>query len=196
MLVTYVIIYFPDWGFCRICGLSSKTLSDITPKIGDKLLLYSRKLNKFLKLLTLSIAIATITSINLGLAELPAKTSEKADLIVLEANAHKVISSQIDAFRKLDINTAYAFASPFIKSKFTNAENFGEMVRSGYPMIWAPNDYKFLDFNAFNGFLIQRVLFVDSQERIFVFDYELKKYSPDRWLINGVFPVQSSISGA
>jgi len=157
---------------------------------------YNRKLNKLLKLLTLSVAIVAITSINLGLAELPTKTSEKADLITLEAKAHKVISSQIGAFQKLDINTAYAFASPFIKSKFANAEIFGKMVRSGYPMIWAPKDYKFLDFNLFNGSLIQRVLFVDSQERIFVFDYELKKYSPDKWLINGVFPVQSSISGA
>ncbi len=148
-----------------------------------------------MKLLALSVAIFAITSVNLGLAGVPTKKSEKASLIFLEAKAHKVISSQIDAFQKLDINTAYAFASPFIKSKFSNAEIFGEMVRSGYPMIWAPKDYKFLDFNFFNGALIQRVLFVDLQERIFVFDYELKKYSPGRWLINGVFSVQSSISG-
>ena len=115
---------------------------------------------------------------------------------VLKSQAHLIISSQISAFGKSDIDKAYSFASPFIKSKFNTAENFGEMVRFGYPMIWAPKEYKFLEFNLFNDNLIQRVLFIDAQERIFMFDYELKKYDSGDWLINGVFPVQSSSSGA
>ena len=114
----------------------------------------------------------------------------------LKVKAHDIISSQIEAFRKSDINTAYTFASPFIKSKFSNAEKFGKMVQTGYPMIWSPKNYKFLDFDVFNGALIQRVLFIDLQERIFVFDYEIRKYNANTWLINGVYPVKSSISGA
>ncbi len=162
----------------------------------DEFVRQKRKLNKKWKFLALLVPIFSITLASLAPAEVSTKTADQVELITLELKAHRVISSQIEAFQKLDIKTAYTFASPFIKSKFTNAEIFGEMVRSGYPMIWAPKDYKFLDFDFFNGSLIQRVLFVDSQERIFVFDYELKKYPPDRWLINGVFPVQSSISGA
>ena len=115
---------------------------------------------------------------------------------LLEVKAHDIISSQIEAFRKSDINTAYTFASPFIKSKFSNAEKFGEMVQTGYPMIWSPKNYEFLDFDVFNGALIQRVLFIDLQERIFIFDYEIREYKPNIWLINGVYPVKSSTSGA
>ena len=133
---------------------------------------------------------------NLALAETTTTLVEQNEKEILEAKAHEIISSQIDAFQKSDITTAYSFASPVIKSKFASAKIFGRMVESGYPMIWSPKEYKFLEFNFFNGSLIQRVLFVDSQNRIFMFDYELKQYQPDNWLINGVFLVQSAMSGA
>ena len=122
------------------------------------------------------------------------KSSQNTDMVILKKTAQNVISSQIDAFRNLDVNTAYSFASPFIRSKFSNAKVFGEMVATGYPMIWAPKKYKFLEFNLFNGALIQRVLFIDSMEKIFIFDYEIREYNSNTWLINGVFPVKSSVS--
>ena len=88
----------------------------------------------------------------------------------LEKKAQLVISSQINAFQNFDTNKAYSFASPFIKSKFTNADKFGLMVKSAYPMIWEPKEFKFLEFTLFNESLIQRVLFIDKNERIFMFD--------------------------
>ena len=124
------------------------------------------------------------------------ETPKEKELINLEAKAHKIISSQIDAFRKSDIDEAYNFASPFIKSRFANAEIFGQMVKNGYPMIWSAKDYKFLEFTFFNGALVQRVLFMDSKDRIFVFDYELRQYGSETWLINGVFKVNSAGTGA
>ena len=59
---------------------------------------------------------------------------------------------------------------------FKNADIFGSMVKSSYPMIWAPKEFKFLEFTFFNESLIQRVLFIDINERIFTFDYEIKNY--------------------
>ena len=114
----------------------------------------------------------------------------------LENKAQLIISSQINAFQNFDINKAYSFASPFIKSKFTSADIFGSMVKSAYPMIWEPKEFKFLEFTLFNESLIQRVLFIDKNERIFMFDYEIKNYGQDRWLINGVYQVKKSSSGA
>ncbi len=153
---------------------------------------YAMKSLKYLvSLLLLIISTSTVSGPLLGEQ---AKSLEKTDTIILEQKAQKIISSQIDAFRKLDVKTAYKFASPFIKSKFANPDVFGEMVASGYPMIWSPKEYKFLEFNLFNGALIQRVLFVDSMEKIFMFDYEIKEYGSNTWLINGVFPVNSSTS--
>ena len=79
---------------------------------------------------------------------------------------------------------------------FKNADIFGSMVKSSYPMIWAPKEFKFLEFTFFNESLIQRVLFIDKNERIFTFDYEIKIYGKDNWLINGVYQVKKSQSGA
>lgn len=114
----------------------------------------------------------------------------------LENKAQLIISSQINAFQNFDTNTAYSFASPFIQSKFTNHDIFGSMVKSAYPMIWEPKEFKFLEFTFFNESLIQRVLFIDKKERIFMFDYEIKNYGQDKWLINGVYQVKKSLSGA
>ena len=114
----------------------------------------------------------------------------------LENKAQLIISSQINAFQNFDINKAYSFASPFIQSKFTSADIFGSMVKSAYPMIWGPKEFKFLEFTLFNESLIQRVLFIDKNERIFMFDYEIKNYGQDGWLINGVYQVKKSLSGA
>ena len=114
----------------------------------------------------------------------------------LEHKAQLIISSQINAFQSFDTNKAYSFASPFIQSKFNNADKFGSMVKSAYPMIWEPKEFKFLEFTLFNGSLIQRVLFIDKNDRIFMFDYEIKNYGQDMWLINGVYQVKKSLSGA
>ncbi len=114
----------------------------------------------------------------------------------LEKKVQLIISSQINAFQNFDINKAYSFASPFIKSKFTNADKFGSMVKSAYPMIWEPKEFKFLEFTLFNESLIQRVLFIDKNERIFIFDYEIKNYGQYGWLINGVYQVKKTSSGA
>ena len=122
--------------------------------------------------------------------------SEITENLLLEDTAQFIISTQIDAFKNSNVNKAYSFASPFIKSKFANAKIFGTMVKSSYPMIWAPIDYKFLEFTYFNESLIQRVLFIDENESMFIFDYELKNYGDDKWLINGVYQVKKSSSGA
>ena len=108
----------------------------------------------------------------------------------LENKAQLIISSQISAFLNYDTKEAYSFASPVIKSMFKNADIFGSMVKSSYPMIWAPKEFKFLEFTFYNESLIQRVLFVDKNERIFTFDYEIKNYGEDKWLINGVYQVK------
>ena len=113
----------------------------------------------------------------------------------LENKAQLIISSQISAFLNYDTKEAYSFASPVIKSMFKNADIFGSMVKSSYPMIWAPKEFKFLEFTFYNESLIQRVLFIDKNEKIFMFDYEIKNYGEDNWLINGVYQVKKSQSG-
>ena len=149
--------------------------------------------NSLKKLFSISIIIFSVLFLALSTEKNYADTKNISDL---ENRAQFIISSQINAFQNFDINKAYSFASPFIKSKFTNANIFGSMVKSAYPMIWEPKEFKFLDFTFFNESLIQRVLFIDKNRKIFMFDYEIKNYGQERWLINGVYQVKKSTSGA
>ncbi len=149
--------------------------------------------NSLKKLFSISIIIFSVLFLALSTEKNYADTKNISDL---ENRAQFIISSQINAFQNFDIKKAYSFASPFIKSKFTNANIFGSMVKSAYPMIWEPKEFKFLDFTLFNESLIQRVLFIDKNRQIFMFDYEIKNYGQDRWLINGVYQVKKSTSGA
>ena len=57
----------------------------------------------------------------------------------------KTIEDQIAAFKLDDFETAFGFATPFLKERFGSAENFGKMVRNGYPMVWRPSKVIFLE---------------------------------------------------
>ena len=72
---------------------------------------------------------------------------------------HHTISSQIDAFKKNDVEKAYTFAAPNIQAQFPNPETFGLMVRNGYPIIWKPKSFKFVKFKNLGDKCIQRDLF-------------------------------------
>lgn len=96
-----------------------------------------------------------------------------------------VISNQIEAFQAGDLDAAYDFASPDIQSLFGSAERFGAMVRDGYPMVWRPSDFRFLEVTEARGAHWQRVLFTDVQGVFHEFEYQMLLIE-GRWRINGV----------
>ena len=55
-----------------------------------------------------------------------------------DAPIQGVIQSQIDAFQADDFARAFSFASPTIQGMFGTPENFGLMVKEGYPMVYRP----------------------------------------------------------
>jgi hypothetical protein len=83
------------------------------------------------------------------------------------------IRSQIDAFLADDFATAFTFASPTIKGVFGNPENFGAMVRQGYPMVYRPSDVKMLERREVGGAMVQRVLVTDAAGKSHVLDYQM-----------------------
>ena len=95
------------------------------------------------------------------------------------------INQQIEAFQSDDFDRAFEFASPTIQQIFRTAENFGQMVRQGYPMVWRPAKLRFLELRRSSGSLWQRVQVVDQQGQVHVLDYQMIK-GPDGWLINAV----------
>ncbi|MEY4698141.1 MAG: hypothetical protein RIT14_2569, partial [Pseudomonadota bacterium] len=80
---------------------------------------------------------------------------------------------------------AFAFASPSIKSIFMTAENFGTMVRDGYPMVDNPGEVRMLEQREIAGNLWQKVLITDPAGNSHVLDYQMVK-TAEGWQINGV----------
>ena len=113
------------------------------------------------------------------------------DIKDFQKDVKVVISDQIRAFEAEDFDRAYSHASKAIKKIFPNSTVFGNMVMSSYPMIWSPKNYKFLDFLERDGVFVQRVLFMDQDNKIYIFDYAME-FSEEEWFINGVYPVNSS----
>ncbi|WP_170784773.1 DUF4864 domain-containing protein [Ruegeria lacuscaerulensis] len=115
-------------------------------------------------------------SLSAGLA-----TGAFAQSTEIEAN----IAAQIQAFKADDFATAFTFASPNIQSIFRTPENFGNMVRNGYPMVWRPSDIRFLELREIAGALWQKVLIVDGAGQTHILDYQMIQLEND-WKINGV----------
>ena len=96
------------------------------------------------------------------------------------------IQSQIDAFLDDDVARAFTFASPGIQNIFRTPENFGRMVREGYPMVWRPESLRFLDLREVDGALWQKVLIEDAQGATHLLDYRMEPDEEGRWRIDGV----------
>ncbi len=96
-----------------------------------------------------------------------------------------VIQSQIDAFLMDDFASAFSYASPSIRGIFETPDNFGAMVREGYPMVWRPSEVTFGELREIGGRLWQRVVVEDAQGRVHALDYQMIQ-TDGGWKINGV----------
>ena len=99
-----------------------------------------------------------------------------------------VIDAQIEAFRADDMDRAFSYASPSIRTLFGTPQNFGAMVRQGYPMVWRPADVRYLGLRDVDGLLWQRVRFTDMGGDVHLFDYNMIQ-TENGWKINAVHPV-------
>ncbi|WP_127115481.1 DUF4864 domain-containing protein [Shimia sediminis] len=114
---------------------------------------------------------------------------------VAEGGIEAVISDQIAAFQAGDAGAAYAIASPTIQRLFGGPETFTEMVQRGYPMVWRPEELRFLDQREIAGNIWQRVLIRDQQGALHVLDYQMVRVD-GAWRINGVQILAAPSTGA
>ncbi len=114
--------------------------------------------------------------LGLGLA-LPASAQEDP--------IQDVIESQIEALRADDFDRAFSFASPTIKGMFGTPENFGLMVKDGYPMVYRPSEVDMQELREIAGNLWQRVRVVDQAGKTWFLDYMMIE-TPEGWQINAV----------
>ena len=112
-----------------------------------------------------------------------------------EQKIEEVISAQIEAFKKNDVDTAFSFASPRIQQLFGTSENFGRMVQNGYPMVWKPSGLAFLRQKIEGNLVYQEMRFIDQFGIEHSLVYEMLQVSGN-WKINGVFKLRSNDVGA
>lgn len=96
-----------------------------------------------------------------------------------------VIGSQLDAFKVDDFEGAFEFAAPNIRGIFRTPENFGVMVRRGYPMVWRPEEVEFLDLREEPGRYVQTVRIEDAAGAEHFLAYSMIE-TADGWKIAGV----------
>lgn len=102
-----------------------------------------------------------------------------------ENTIEDVITSQLQAFNDRNVAEAWQHASPMIKGMFGNADNFGMMVRNGYPMVWDNSDVRFLDREDMGRVMRQEVQIQGPDGLFYILDYQMIE-TPDGWQINGV----------
>ncbi len=115
--------------------------------------------------------------------------------VAQEAPIRSTIEAQLDAIQRDDFAAAFTFASPTIKRVFGTPENFGRMVREGYPMVYRPGAVKMLDLREVAGGLWQRVMITDTGGRTHMLDYQMVE-TEGGWQINAVQLLKAEGAGA
>ena len=109
----------------------------------------------------------------------PAAAAEPEDSI------QAVIADQLDAFQRSDLDQAFTHAAPGIQGIFKTPERFGEMVRSGYPMVWRPAHWEWRELVETGSGPVQVVLFQDQSGQLHEAGY-LMQLVDGVWRIAGV----------
>lgn len=107
-----------------------------------------------------------------------------------DADIRSVITSQIEAFKADDFDTAFTFAAPSIQNMFRTPQNFGRMVSQGYPMVWRPAEVDYLDLRRENGGIFQDVEITDSDGARHLLEYRMTE-TDGVWKISGVRILQA-----
>lgn len=102
-----------------------------------------------------------------------------------EAPIQETIQSQIQALQADDFAGAFSYASPTIKGMFGTPENFGAMVKQGYPMVYRPAEVQMMDLREVAGNLWQRVRITDQAGAGWYLDYMMVE-TAEGWQINAV----------
>ena len=91
-----------------------------------------------------------------------------------KADIQSTISDQFRAFASDNFIEAFTHASPGIKDIFGTVENFSNMVKKGYPMVWRYNNFEFLNLEETPQGYSQIVRITDQNDKLFLLKYFMK----------------------
>ena len=108
-----------------------------------------------------------------------------------KADIQSTISDQLRAFASDNFIEAFTHASPGIKDIFGTVENFSNMVKKGYPMVWRYNNFEFLILEETPQGYSQIVRITDQNDKLFLLKYFMKNVA-GIWKISGVSVIETS----
>ena len=95
-----------------------------------------------------------------------------------------IIESQIKAFQNKNAELAYSFASPMIKLRFNNPQEFMSMVKSFYEPVYNPKQYYFINSKYFEGSIYHQLQIISQSNMSYLATYSLIR-DENEWKISG-----------
>ena len=108
-----------------------------------------------------------------------------------EKNVRAVVQAQLEAFAADNARQAFALAAPGLQTQIGTPENFMAMVRSSYPVVYAPASVVFLKPESQDADVIQRVQMTDSRGKPWLAIYSMQRQKDKSWRISGCVVVES-----
>jgi hypothetical protein len=96
-----------------------------------------------------------------------------------------VVQEQLDAFLHDDAARAFSLATPGIRETFGSAENFLEMVRHSYAVVYRPRNIVFETPQLADDQVLQPVRLTDTEGRGWIAVYPMKRLPDGSWRTNG-----------
>ena len=112
---------------------------------------------------------------------LPAAEVTRQDALAIRA----VVADQLDAFTHDDASRAFSLATTRIRAQFGTPEEFIDMVRSAYPVVYRPKAVQFEKPDVVEGEVIQPVRMTDAEGHTWVALYAMQRQPDGGWRING-----------
>ena len=122
-----------------------------------------------------------VLSVSIAWAQAPGVTPEDARAV------RTVIQAQLNAFRRDDAALAFSYAAPGIRATFGSAENFMEMVRAQYPVVYRPASVEFESLLLSEGEVVQAVRFTDARGQAWQALYPMQRQADGTWRIGGCY---------
>ncbi|MEL7429068.1 MAG: DUF4864 domain-containing protein [Pseudomonadota bacterium] len=103
-----------------------------------------------------------------------------------ETATQAVIADQLNAFQERDHARAFSHAAPTIKQVFKSEENFINMVKGGYGVLYNPDNYIFGRNFDVDGTIHQELIVTEQNGKQWQAVYTLKQMPDGSWKITGV----------
>lgn len=97
----------------------------------------------------------------------------------------EVVQAQLNAFAQDDAVKAFSFAAPNIRHLVGSAENFLEMVRTQYEIVYRPSSTTFMQPNGEAGEAVMKVRMTDEDGDAWIATYTLQRQKNKTWKISG-----------